>query len=157
MPNKLISEIKEKANKILNDNKISMYANEKEIVEKLNKILYENIENEDYELLNKTLDNIDTYMKTKEKMELTKQDYNYLGSLAKALKEQTIRKTDGILYIPLFKIKNIDGEETYFLTRESAKKYIEMNNNWVMSDIIEIEESDNTDLAKVIEIIKRNF
>ena len=157
MKSKSLKELKEKANEILNNNKIAIYTDEEEIINKINEILNEDDENIDCELLNKTLDNIDIYMKIKEKMTLGEQDYTFLKNLSEDFKEQSIRKTDGVLYIPLFKIRSLDGEEKYFLTRKSAKEYIKMHKSWVMSDIIEIEESDNTDLTEVIEIIKRNF
>lgn len=97
------------------------------------------------------------YIKTKEKMALAQEDYIFFNDLSKKLKKRAIRRTDGILYIPLFKVKSKDGFEKYFLTRENAKRYIEMNNGWITDNIIEIDENDNTDLAMVIDIIKRNF
>ncbi len=81
----------------------------------------------------------------------------YLVSLSRELNNQSVRKNDGIIYIPLFKITSKDGEEKYFLTRSSAKEYINLHNQFYNDDIIEIEETNNDHLLKLIEIIRRNF
>ena len=62
----------------------------------------------DCNLINKTLENIEIYLKYKEKMLLTVDDYEYLVSLSKDLKDQSVRRTDDIIYIPLFKITSKD-------------------------------------------------
>lgn len=157
MKEKELDQIKKKAKNIIENSNIKALKGEKDLITQLNKIANEDNENVDYELVNKTLDYIDTYMKYKEKMILSKEDYQYMSHLAEELRNQSIRRTDGVLYIPLFKIMSKDGNEKYFLTRNSAKEYIELHNDWYVNKIIEIEESDNTNLTQVIEIIKRTF
>jgi hypothetical protein len=152
-----LEKIKKRAKDIMKNNNLKVLNGEKDLIEQLNKISDENNENIDYNLINKTLDYIDTYIKYKEKMLLSKEDYDYLSNLSKELKDQSIRRTDDVVYIPLFKIMSKDGNEKYFLTRDSAKAYIELHNDWYINKIIQIEESDNTNLSQVIDIIKRNF
>ena len=137
--------------------KINVLSGEKDSLEELDSIISGNGKETNYSLVNKTLDNIETYLKYKEKMLLTIDDYEYLISLSKELKNQSIRIADGIIYIPLFKITSKDVDEKHFLTRNSVKEYIELHNEWYNEDIIEIEEINNDILLKSIQIIKRNF
>lgn len=150
-------EIKERAKKILEGSKINVLSGEKDLIEQLDTIINEENNEMDYNLINKTLENIEIYLRYKEKMLLTVDDYEYLVSLSKELKDQSVRRIDDIIYIPLFKITSKDGEEKYFLTRSSAKEYIELHNQWYNDDVIEVEENNNDNLLKLIQIIKRNF
>lgn len=101
-------EIKERAKKILEGSKINVLSGEKDLIEQLDMIINENNNEMDYNLINKTLENIEIYLKYKEKMLLTVDDYEYLVSLSKYLKDQSVRRTDDIIYIPLFKITSKD-------------------------------------------------
>ena len=94
-------QIKNKAKRILRSTKINVLSGEKDSLEELDSIISGNGKETNYSLVNKTLDNIETYLKYKEKMLLTIDDYEYLISLSKELKNQSIRKADGIIYIPL--------------------------------------------------------
>lgn len=150
-------KIKEKAKKILESSKINVLSGEKDLIEQLDKIINEKNDEMNYNLINKTLENIEIYLRYKEKMLLAVDDYEYLVSLSNELNSQSVRKNDDIIYIPLFKITSKDGKEKYFLTRNSAKEYIELHNKLYTDDIIEIEENNNDTLLKLIQIIKRNF
>ena len=107
-------EIKERAKKILEGSKINVLSGEKDLIEQLDKIINEENNEMDYNLINKTLENIEIYLRYKEKMLLTVDDYEYLVSLSKELNAQSVRRTDGVISIPLFKITSKDGEKSIF-------------------------------------------
>lgn len=157
MQEKSLEEIKENAKEIMKNSTIKVLSGEKEIIEQLKKIIAEDCKEVDVNTLSKILDYIKIYIEMKERMMFAKEDYEYLKFLAQDLNEQSVRRTDGILYVPLFKVMRKNGNEKYFLTRKSAQEYISVNVESVVNKIIEIEENDNTDLGKLIEIIKRNF
>lgn len=152
-----LKEIQDKANSIINNNDIKVLKDEEQLLEQLYAIKNKNNIDLDFNLLNKTLDSIDTYIKYKRKMLLCKEDFDYLNTLANELKTQKTRRTDNEIYIPLFKIVSSYGDEKYFLTRDSAKNFIDLHKEWYQSEIIEYEESDNTNLLRIVDIIKRNF
>ena len=78
----------------------------------------------------------------------------FLKQLANDLRNQETRRTD-ISDPPLFVITNSNEEDTYFITRNSTIKFKEYNPNY--KNIIEIPSSNSPELAKLLEIIKRNF
>lgn len=153
MENKL-EQLKKRAEYIFRNSSIDTFTGEKELIETLNAI--GKLEKYD-ELSNTTLDIIERYLKAKEKMILKEEDAAFIKELSEDLKHQNIRRTDGIIYIPLFKLLTVDGKEEYFLTRKRAEKHVEDNPNKYASDIIEIKENNNTDIARIIEILIRNY
>ena len=149
-----LEKLKKRAELIFRNSSIDTFTGEKDIIETLNGI--GKLKEYD-ELSNITLDIIERYLKAKEKMILKETDASFIKELADDLKHQNIRRTDGIVYIPLFKLLTVDGKEEYFLTRKRAEKHIEENPNNYASDIIEIKENNNTDIARIIEILIRNY
>ncbi len=71
-------EIKERAKKMLEGSKINVLSGEKDVIKQLDTIINEKNNNMDFNLIDKTLDNIEIYLKYKEKMLLTVDDYEYL-------------------------------------------------------------------------------
>lgn len=143
----------ERAKRILGEAKIDLFTNESKIIEILNKI--SEGENESSELEEKILDNIEDYLFTKEKMQVKKEDYKYLKNLSEKLSEQEVRRSDSA-NPPLFKISNNEGKDIYFITRDGLDKYKECNKE-LKYKIVEIPESNSTELAHTLEIIKRIF
>ena len=45
----------------------------------------------------------------------------------------------------------------YIESIEEAEEYIKQKDNYTFNKVIEIEENDNIDLAKLLDIIKRNY
>ena len=91
-------KLKKEQKKILESSKINVLSGEKDLIEQLDTIINENNNEMDCNLINKTLENIEIYLKYKEKMLLTVDDYEYLVSLSKDLKDQSVRRTDDIIY-----------------------------------------------------------
>ena len=149
-----ITEIKEKASKIIGDKKINTLINESNLMEKIQDII-ENVNESNYNMYNDELEEIETYLKNKEKT-LTKQsDMEFLYNLAKELREQQVRITDTNIP-PLFVITNDLGENIYFLTRNSLENYSNCN----LTDkkkVVKIPSDRSTELTELLEIIKRNF
>jgi len=152
-----LEEIKLRAKKIAGNSNLNIMSDEKELLEQLMGLLQANAEKADISLLEKTLDNIEIYIKTKEKMFIAKEDYEYLVEISKELKKQSIRRLDGILYVSIFKVIEKDKGEQCFLIREHAEKYKKVYENNFRNKIVKVEETNNSDLIKLLEIIKRNF
>lgn len=150
-----LEDIKQKARQIIGNASLKVFNNEKYILETLNEIVDE--EENDLELVEKKLKCIENYLSIKEKMITIENDYEYLCNLSEKLNNQTVRRTDGIVYNPIFKVTNSEGIEKYFLTRASAEQYIKLNEGFTINKIIEVEENDNNDLTIILEIIKRNY
>jgi len=137
-------------NKILENYSMETLQDEKEIFEIIEKI--SNEPNSSYN--EKIINNIDNYLKTKEKMKIANNDLEFLTNIANALRNQEVRMTD-INYPPLFKITNPIGEDVYFLTRDALAKYKEYNKS--CGNVIDVPSSNSMELSTLIEIIKRNF
>ena len=146
-----IDVIRDRANRLMGEHKIAVFANETEILTLLKEYKDKEIINIEYE--NKILDCIEQYLSVKEKMILADKDNLFLKRLAKELREQEIRKTDDS-NPPLFKITNSIGEDMYYLTRSALKNYTQNSNN---NTTIEIPSSNSIELAELLEIVKRNF
>lgn len=148
-----IEEIHNRANQILCSSKIDILSKDEKILSTLNKILQTNEIGYNMEIL----DNIEEYISTKEKIKITNDDYKFLTKLSQELKEQSVRITD-ITFPPLFVVKT-NNEDFFFLTRKSAKEFISLHNieDLNKTKIIEISSYDSMELAKLLEIIKRNF
>lgn len=101
---------------------------------------------------------IESYLEIKEKSKIQKEDYEFLQKIAKSLREQEVRKTD-ISNPPLFKIKNKDGQELFFITRNALDEYIECNGLKKQNGVqtVEIPSNNSFELEKLLETIKRNF
>ena len=145
-------EIQQKAKEILEKNSINVLKNEKEIIDKL-----ERLSNSESKSLTdeKELEEIERYLEDKKKKMIENDDMEFLKNLADNLRKQSVRFTD-FKNPPMFKIKNSIQEDTYFLTREALNKFIEYNED-IKNQIIEIPESNSLELAHLLEIIKRNF
>lgn len=170
MMNENVEKLRERAKSILDNNKIIVFSNEKEIMEILNSIA--NLEDEtDLEIKTKTLECIEEYIKVKDKLIIANADYNYFKELAENLRSQKIRIEDTTAFSdPVFKI-NVKGDEE-FVTRKGAEKYMDANstkykdikNNDAQdaedrrqNNIFEIKSNRNFEIARVLEIIKRYF
>lgn len=149
-------KIKKRANKILGENSVLTLKNEEKIILTLQKIINEEIE--DTEMAENTLNDIEKYLEEKQKRISNEEDYKFLKELSENLREQKIRRDDDVLLKnPLFKITTED-EEYYFLTRKNAHQFIEANKSRIKnSEVIKIQENENLELEKLIDIIKRNF
>lgn len=157
MNEKQLNEIKEKANEIIGSVSLDVLADEEKLLERLINLDKENTEYMDFNLISKTLDYIKEYLEIKKKLEVEKNDYNFLTELAKELREQNVRGTDAVMYVPIFKIVSNEGKEKIFLIRKNATEFQKVNSKMFPYKTIKIEETDNTDLSKIIEIIMRNF
>lgn len=149
-------DIKERINKILGKTNLKTLNGEADILEFLKSIKDEENEIQGI-ILEKTLDYIEKYFYIKNKFILCDEDNSFMNNLSEEMKQQKIRKTDGVVYDPLFKVITEDGTEKYFLTRNGAKNFQKNCAIPLKSEIIEVEENDNSDLSKIIEIIKRNY
>lgn len=166
--------LKKKANDILVNLNIITIADEVKIVTFLQELKQREIEDNEVEILEKTLNNVEIYLHTKRMMQIETNDYNYLKELAEILRKQNVRIKDGILYgEPVFEIKLDDGDVYYFITREGAKKIAETHSTMIErknendEDIINDERrkdnlmdviiNKNLEIGRIIEIIKRNY
>ena len=145
-------EIKERAEKILRNNNITTLRDENEIMQILLNIANSEVVDENCD---KTLDYIEDYLIAKNKMQTAKEDMAFLQKLAEALRNQDIRKTD-VCRPPLFKIKDSNNEDIYFLTRQALKEY-EESNKIEHKDVIVVQENKNTELTRLLDVIERNF
>ena len=169
-----IKQIRDRANAIMGSIDISTGRGDAELLNYLNELENKQISNSEIDIINKTLDNIEIYFKTKRKMTLEINDYEYLKEIAKGLREQKVRVTDRIIFgEPVFKIltqNNNKEEEFYFITKQGAENFIKANpltykqkseedssEERRKKDILAVKTNRNLELAKIIEIIKRNF
>lgn len=152
-----IKQIVNKAKLLRENNSIEILKGEKEILDKLYEIEDgTNIENKDYN--EKMLNYIESYLEIKRKSKIKKEDYEFLQKLANSLRKQEVRKTD-TSNPPLFKIKNKDGKDLFFITREALNEYIEINGLRKGNNVktIEILNEKSFELEKLLEVIKRSF
>ena len=169
-----IKQIRDRANAIMGSIDISTGRGDAELLNYLNELENKQISNSEIDIINKTLDNIEIYFKTKRKMTLEINDYEYLKEMAKKLREQNVRVTDSVvLGEPVFKIltqNNKKEEEFYFITKQGAENFIKANPTTYKQlseeesseerrkeKIFDVKENRNLELSKIIEIIKRNF
>ena len=172
-------ELKEKAQKILETTSIETFIGDDEILKILKDIKDNDIQNEDMELLSKSLCNIEKYLFTKAKMSIQEKDFEYLRNIAHILREQNVRAEDGVVFgSPVFTIKTNkenDNETVSFLTRDGVDVFVDANSTTLQHLPIErkeynenseekrkdklyvVEKNTNLELEKIIEIIKRNF
>ena len=138
--------------KILEDSKVGT------IDRNLFNEIEENTTNANKELNEKTLIEIESYLKIKENTQIQIEDYKFLKAVAEELRKQEVRRTD-ISTPPLFVIKNSQGQEMFFITRKALNEYVECNKKSLLENktIIEIPSNNSYELEKLIEIIKRNF
>lgn len=133
------------------------------------------IEETEFEILDKTLKNIEKYFYTKMKMQIEVNDYEYLKKIAEILRTQKIRIEDNVICgQPVFKIllgESGEDEVYYFITRDEAKNFIETHSTMLKEKDIQIDNNDerrkidlmevtinkNLELGKIIDIIKRNY
>ena len=138
------------------------------------KIEQQDIEKSEIDIIEKTLNNIENYLFTKQKMQVEINDYEYLKNIAETLRNQKVRIEDNvILGQPVFRIMVGEEEIIYFITREGARKFIETHStifdknidnkdqeNQVerrKDDLMEVTTNKNLEISKILEIIKRNY
>lgn len=146
--------VKERADKLIGNKKITTLIDEAELIKKLNEIS-QSVDETNYLAYSKTLDAIDGYLEEKEKLETQKKDNEFLKNLAKELREQQVRITDNS-NPPLFVVENELGEDIYFVTRNALDKYCKCNFNG-KKKVIEIPSNRSIELTELLEIVKRNF
>ena len=88
-------------------------------------------------------------------MQIAENDEEFLRNLSKELKQQEVRSTD-IAVPPLFMIKNVVGNNVFFLTRKAVKNYLSISSK-TEKKIIEVPSSDSLEISQLLDIIKRNF
>ena len=169
-----IIEINEKARKILEDIQIDTSIGESRIITMLQKIEQQDIEKSEIDIIEKTLNNIENYLFTKQKMQVEINDYEYLKNIAETLRNQKVRIEDNvILGQPVFRIMVGEEEVIYFITREGARKFIETHSTIFdknidskkqekqverrKDELMEVTTNKNLEISKILEIIKRNY
>lgn len=175
MEEKRIINIKESAKNILKNIQIDVSCGDTELITLLQKIEKENINNDEIDLLERTVRNIENYFETKRKMQIEINDYEYLKKIAEILRTQKIRIEDNVICgQPVFKIllgESGENEVYYFITRDGAKNFIETHSTMLKEKDIQIDDEDerrksnlmqvsinkNLEFGKIIDIIKRNY
>lgn len=175
MEEKRIINIKESAKNILKNIQIDVSCGDTELITLLQKIEKENINNDEIDLLERTVKNIESYFETKRKMQIEVNDYEYLKKIAEILRTQKIRIEDNVICgQPVFKIllgESGENEVYYFITRDGAKNFIETHSTILKEKDIQIDNDDkrrksnlmqvsinkNLEFGKIIDIIKRNY
>lgn len=175
MKEKQILELKKRAKEILANIQIDTANNDLELITFLQEIKEGKIEETEFEILDKTLKNIEKYFYTKMKMQIEVNDYEYLKKIAEILRTQKIRIEDNVICgQPVFKIllgESGEDEVYYFITRDGAKNFIETHSTMLKEKDIQIDNNDerrkidlmevtinkNLELVKIIDIIKRNY
>ncbi len=175
MKEKQILELKKRAKEILANIQIDTANNDLELITFLQEIKEGKIEETEFEILDKTLKNIEKYFYTKMKMQIEVNDYEYLKKIAEILRTQKIRIEDNVICgQPVFKIllgESGEDEVYYFITRDEAKNFIETHSTMLKEKDIQIDNNDerrkidlmevtinkNLELGKIIDIIKRNY
>lgn len=169
-----IKQVRNRANTIMGSIDISTGRGDAELLNYLNEIENKGILESEIDIINKNLDNIETYFKIKRKMTLEINDYEYLKEIARSLREQKVRVTDSVVFgEPVFKIltqNNNKEEEFYFITKQGAENFIKANpltykqkaeedssEERRKKEILAVKTNRNLELAKIIEIIQRNF
>ena len=172
MEEKRIINIKKSAKNILKNIQIDVSCGDTELITLLQKIEKENINNDEIDLLERTVKNIENYFETKRKMQIEVNDYEYLKKIAEILRTQKIRIEDNVICgQPVFKILLDEDEVYYFITRDGAKNFIETHSTMLKEKDIQIDDDDerrksnlmqvsinkNLEFGKIIDIIKRNY
>lgn len=175
MEEKRIINIKESAKNILKNIQIDVSCGDTELITLLQKIEKENINNDEIDLLERTVKNIENYFETKRKMQIEVNDYEYLKKIAEILRTQKIRIEDNVICgQPVFKVllgESGENEVYYFITRDGAKNFIETHSTMPKEKDIQIDDEDerrksnlmqvsinkNLEFGKIIDIIKRNY
>ena len=175
MEEKRIINIKESAKNILKNIQIDVSCGDTELITLLQKIEKENINNDEIDLLERTVKIIEYYFETKRKMQIEVNDYEYLKKIAEILRTQKIRIEDNVICgQPVFKIllgESGENEVYYFITRDGAKNFIETHSTMLKEKDIQIDDEDerrksnlmqvsinkNLEFGKIIDIIKRNY
>jgi len=176
-----IDTLKDKAKRILGNVSFGIFLNEDEILKSLQRIIDENIFDDEINLFSRNLKNIEEYLSIKTKFVLAKQDHEYLITLAESLRNQKVRIDDEVPFSsPIFTIliDENDKEKNFsFITREGAAKYIEYNKSLLkhlpiqdkdsakyidgtnrrQNDYISVSENRNLEVEKILDIIKRNY
>ena len=148
---KEFEELKEETEKMLRQFPVNMLEEEKEFFEPIDRLfLDDNLV--DIDNAKKFIKTLEDYLKLKEKMLVEQKDFGYLKKFAKKLRSQNNEKIDSN-NPPIFTIKNEIGENMYYLTRESAEEYCTIHTDAE----IEIIHTNSFEIAKLLDILKRNF
>lgn len=175
-----IKNLKNRAKEILGSVSFNIFIGENQILEILQEIIDNDIQEETIWLFSKTLNNIESYLLVKNKMIIQNDDYEYLKNIAEILRNQKVRIDEIVPFSsPVFKV-HIDADNKQknfaFITREGAKKYIEINSTALShlhqsdknfmnnenldrrkKDLFDVENNTNLEIEKILEIIKRNY
>lgn len=167
-------EIYNKAKAIINDINILVSSGDADLLEYLVDIEKSTFEDDEIDLIERTISNIENYFKTKKKMVLQINDYDYLRELAETLRNQKVRVEDGVVFWePVFKIVvNDNSEDFYFITRKGAEEFIKSHST-IYKDIklepikneeerrtlkiFDVKTNKNLEFAQILDIVKRNF
>ena len=149
-------DIKKRAEELLKRHSIETLTDEKRIIETL--INFDDVDEKNIEYASKTLDILEKYLLIKEKEVLKEKDFEFLSELATKLREQSVRKTDSS-NPPLFITKDSSDNDVFFITRNALIEYLETigKDPKSLGTIIEIPSSNSMELARLMEIIKRNY
>lgn len=170
-------EIKAIAQNLLLKNGIGVFVGDEKVLRILQEIIDKEITPEDIDITLKTVQNIEKYLYTKAKMKIQEKDFEYLKNIAEVLRNQKVRIEDSVAFeSPVFKVSIDETDKDkcfYFVTREGAEKYIELNSTQLKhlpkpkenvsseerrkSTLFNIETNKNLEIERIIEIIKRNF
>lgn len=171
-----ILELKERANKIFGNVSVEISIGDEQLLNILKDIANKEIREDEIELLSRTVDNIEKYFITKGKMKIKDKDYEYLKQLAEALRSQETRSADGVTESPIFEVPldeenkekheliTKDGLKTYVEAHTTTLKHLNREESKVVDgedrrkiNLFNIGKNDNLELARIIEIIKRNY
>lgn len=173
MEKRRIEELKRKTEEILKNIQIDISVGDTYEIDTLQEIKEKEIEDDEIDLLERTVKNIENYFETKRKMQIEVNDYEYLKKIAEILRTQKIRIEDNVICgQPVFKILLGEDEVYYFITRDGAKNFIETHSTMLKEKDIQIDDDDderrksnlmqvsinkNLEFGKIIDIIKRNY
>lgn len=175
MEKRRIEELKRKTEEILKNIQIDISVGDTYEIDILQEIKEKEIEDDEIDLLERTVRNIENYFETKRKMQIEVNDYEYLKKIAEILRTQKIRIEDNVICgQPVFKIllsESGENEVYYFITRDGAKNFIETHSTMLKEKDIQIDDEDerrksnlmqvsinkNLEFGKIIDIIKRNY
>lgn len=175
MEKRRIEELKRKTEEIFKNIQIDISVGDTYEIDILQEIKEKEIEDDEIDLLERTVKNIESYFETKRKMQIEVNDYEYLKKIAEILRTQKIRIEDNVICgQPVFKIllgESGENEVYYFITRDGAKNFIETHSTMLKEKDIQIDDDDkrrksnlmqvsinkNLEFGKIIDIIKRNY
>lgn len=170
-----IRNLKNESKKILSEIVINTAIGDNEMIKFLQDIENRNINEDEIDILERTVENIKMFFYTKKLMKCVEDDYNFLKITAERLRNQKIRiKDEVIMGQPIFKVETSDNKTEEFITKEGAQNFIDANSTITKySDIVTSKEdtdlerrkkevfnvntNKNLELERLIDVIKRNY